>query len=304
MKILKICFISLFLFCTFANSQPDLGYLTPENLALYNEHIKGGQPDTDTLLIRNAYVLNYNTNFRIPNWVAFHIIPDYLNTPERKSRFITFRTDPDVTDAVDTDEYNGLNSSKGYDRGHLAPYKIMGGDRDSDGIYAKYGTGTDSDTDDEKTVFQGNYMSNITPQHDRAINGSGGLWYNLERWIQEDIIRSHNKELWVFAGSIIIDKRDFEGVGRNNSIIVPDMFYQILIMNNPDETVPVVLAFLFPHFKEKQDPPDNIIYNYLVPVNFIETITGLDFFNEFTLTDQEIIEGTVNIEPWKDFIGN
>ena len=113
-----------------------------------------------------------------------------------------------------------------------------------------------------------------------------------------------SKELWVYAGSIVIDTRDREGVGRNNSIVVPDMFYQILIMNNPDETLPEVLAFLFPHFKEKQDPPDNIIYNYLVPVNFIETITGLDFFNEFTLIDQEVIEGTINIEPWKDFINH
>jgi len=113
-----------------------------------------------------------------------------------------------------------------------------------------------------------------------------------------------SKELWVYAGSIVIDTRDREGVGRNNSIVVPDMFYQILIMNNPDETVPGVLAFLFPHFKEKQDPHDNIIYNYLVPVNFIETITGLDFFNEFTLIDQEVIEGTINIEPWKDFINH
>jgi endonuclease G len=301
MKTLQLVVILSFLFSSLTISQPDLGYLTTAQLELYNEHIKGGQPDNDTLFIRNAYVLNYNTNYRIPNWVAFHIIPDYLNTPERKSRFISFRTDPEVTDAVDTEEYNGLSSSKGYDRGHLAPYKIMGGDRDSDGIYAVYGS-VNSDEDEEQTIFQGNYMSNITPQHDRAINGSGGLWYNLERWIQEDIVESHNKELWVYAGSIVIDKLDFEGVGRNNSIVVPDMFYQILIMQNSGSSPPHVLAFLFPHFKNKLDRPTNDIFKYLVPVDYIEAITGLDFLNVFSETEQQGIEANINIQPWEDFI--
>ncbi len=67
-----------------------------ENQALYNEHIKYSQPDNDSLLIRIPYVLSYNTVYRIPNWVAYHIIPDYLNTPKRKGKFKSLRTKNDV----------------------------------------------------------------------------------------------------------------------------------------------------------------------------------------------------------------
>jgi endonuclease G len=301
-----ISFLILFIILndSFVLSQPDLSYLDSNKLALYKEHIKGGQPDNDTLFIRNAYVLNYNSKFRIPDWVAFHIKPEYLNTPERKGKFDTFRTDPDVTDAVEDDEYDGLYSLKGYDRGHLAPFKIMGGDRDDDGIFAVYGTGSQSDTDDEETIFEGNYLSNIAPQHAQALNRPGGLWFALERWIQDDIVESHNKELWVYAGNIIIDKREFEGVGRNNSIIVPDMFYQVLIMDVEADTIPAALAFLFPHFKDKVEISGSLIYNYIVPIDYIEALTGLNFFNEFTEDEQKKIESTLVLTPWLVFIGD
>ncbi len=65
-SILIIFFLSISIF-----AQPS-NYGT-ENQTLYDEHIKYGQPDNDSLLIRNAYVLNYSTEYRIPNWVAYHI---------------------------------------------------------------------------------------------------------------------------------------------------------------------------------------------------------------------------------------
>jgi len=91
-------------------------------------------------------------------------------------------------DPVEDEEYNGLFSSKGYARGHIAPFKILGGDRDDDGDYAVYGKGVMSDENDELTIFQGYYMTNIAPQHHKAINGPGGLWYKLERWVQDEHI--------------------------------------------------------------------------------------------------------------------
>ena len=64
-----------------------------------------------------------------------------------------------------TPDYKGLFTSRGYARGHLAPYGVMGGDRDGDGQLAKEG-----DPDDEVTIFQGNLMSNIPPQHHYGFN--------------------------------------------------------------------------------------------------------------------------------------
>lgn len=263
------------------------------------EHIKGGQPDSDSLLVRNAYVLSYNEQYRIPNWVAYHVVPDYLNTPERKGKFKRFRTDTEVEDAVETTEYNGLFSTKGYARGHFAPYKILGGDRDGDGKYAVYNDNVNSDPDDEKTVFQGNFMTNIAPQHHSAINGPGGLWYKLERWIQDDLVKQNQKELWVFAGAVIFDAENVEGVGKNDSIAVPNLFYKIVIMDSGQNQPPHVLAFLFPHFKNKEDVKEKSIFKYLIAVDYLEAITGLDFFNKYSNQDQVKIESNIDTDAWK-----
>ena len=149
--VLRHLFCSMVVFFLIPNAFPQDWYndLSDRDKELYNEHLKFGQPNDEELLIRNAYVLHYNAQYRIPNWVAYHIDPDYLNTPERKGRFASFRKDDDVEDPVEDDEYNGLFSSKGYARGHFAPFKILGGDRDDDGDYAAYGTGVTTDKDDE-----------------------------------------------------------------------------------------------------------------------------------------------------------
>jgi len=305
-KIFKIQLISLIiiLFVQFAFSLDWYSELSDRDKELYNEHLKFGQPNTEDLLIRNAYVLHYNTQYRIPNWVAYHIKPDYLNTPDRKGKFDDFKADQDVEDPVKDEEYDGLFSSKGYDRGHLAPYAVMGGDRDGDGIYAVHGIGVSSDPDDEETVFQGNYMSNIAPQHSWAINRSGGLWYKLERWIQDNIVEENGKEVWIYAGSVIFDTENMEKVGTNDSIVVPGLFYKIVIMQSGNSNKPHILAFFFPHFKNKEDVKEKSIFKYLVTIDYLEAITGLDFFSKISEANQKEFEGKVDKEPWEQYINN
>jgi len=92
--------------------------------------------------------------------VAYHIKPESRDTPKRQGKFASFRNDPDIDGEAKDADYDGLFTSRGYARGHLAPYAVMGGDRDGDGILAK-----DGDPDDELTLFQSNYMSNIARKH-------------------------------------------------------------------------------------------------------------------------------------------
>ncbi len=266
--------------------------------ALYSEHVFGGQPDGDTILVRNAYVVNYNTELRIPNWCAYHITSDYMNTPERESRFKRFRVDPDVQNPVSEDEYNGLFSSKGYARGHYAPYKILGGDRDNDGIYTSLNG--ESDEDDEKTIFEGNYMSNIVPQLHSGFNGIGGLWFKTERWVQDDVV-SDTLEAWEFSGGLIHDDRNIEMVGENNDIAVPDMFYKVVIKEGGND-YPDVLVFLFPHYDTKEDIEEKNIFQYLVSVDYLEAISGLNFFTDYSKAVQMTFESSVDITPWTIFM--
>ncbi|NOU58894.1 DNA/RNA non-specific endonuclease [Marinifilum caeruleilacunae] len=283
MKTFKKQFYILIVFFTSfysstAIAQKYFDELTIREKSLYDEHMKWGQPDNNKILVRTAYVNSFNAECRIPNYTVYHIIPDYLKTPERKSRFKKFREDPDINDAVKDNEYDGLFRAFNYARGHYCPYKVLGGDRDKDGKYANFDKKM-SDIDDELTIFEGNYMSNIVPQLHYGLNGSGGVWFKAERWIQDDIVAKGN-EVWVYSGGILIDDREAEKVGDNNSIFVPDYFYKVVVMENGAD-FPHVIVFYFPHHDSKNDYIEKDIFKYTVTIDYLEAITGYDFFDTY-----------------------
>jgi endonuclease G, mitochondrial len=266
----------------------NLDELTPGQQALINEHVYGGLPSSANIYVRNGYILSYNPMAKTPDWVAYHIKPDYRNTPKRKGRYKTFRKDPDIDGEPSNSDYIGLYDSRGYARGHLAPYGIMGGDRDGDGSYAG------SDPDDDLTVFQGNYMTNIAPQHHKGFNGSPGLWWTLERWIQDELVQKQGREVWIFAGCIF-GPGEHEKV-TDKDVWVPPMFYKIVIIGKPDSAVPYVLAFLFPHQRKAHGQ----IANFLVTVDVIEALTGEDFFSELEDASERQLEDRDTWETWLD----
>ena len=205
------------------------------------DHFFAGQPACDDLHARIGYTLCYDAVRRVPDWVAYKVEPEFRDTPPRKGKYKSYRTDPDVSNPVVDDDYDGLFSSRGYARGHLAPYAVMGGDRDDDGLTAE-----DDDPEDNNTIFQANFMSNIAPQHHHQFNGSGGLWFSLERFIQDDLVDDQELTVWVYAGTVF-GAGTPETVGPDDDIQVPPMFYKIVNWIDPDVDEPVFLAFLFPH---------------------------------------------------------
>lgn len=283
-----------------AVAQRTVSSLDARQRVLYDEHVFGGQPDTTRILVRKAYVSSYNPKWRIPNWCAYHIVHDYLNTPKREGRFSTFRRDPEVAGPVKDEDYKGMMDALGYVRGHYAPYKIMGGDRDRDGRYANIST-SETDRDEDTTVFQGNFMTNIAPQLQNGFNGGGGLWFNAERWVQDRVVTKGGMEVWEYSGGLVIDDRSMEKVGPNKDIAVPDLFYKVVIKKGAAE-FPDVLVFLFPHYDHKDDVKEKDIFRYLVSVDYLEAISGLDFFNTYPKAVQQQFERTVNLSAWESLI--
>ncbi|HIF26264.1 MAG TPA: DNA/RNA non-specific endonuclease [Micavibrio sp.] len=265
-------FLSSMIVCTQANAQE----------TLIEVHAPFGVPecDQDSFHIRKAYLLCFDAEHRIPAWTMYYVKADYRNTPKREGKFSRFRPDPDISNEAQDEEYMGLYNTLGYVRGHFTPYGVLGGDRDGDGIYANLGSA--SDEDDEITVFEGNYMSNIAPQHHRGFNGSPGLWWHLERWIQDDMVLDEGEEAYVIAGSII-GPGEFEVVGPDYDISVPSMFYKIVSFKPKGNKPQRVLAFLFPHQQAKHGR----IQDFLTSVNTIENLTGLDFFKEAEIDEYE-----------------
>lgn len=272
----------------------DLDSLSDEQQVLLNEHVYGGMPGTDNIYIRKGYILSYNPTTKTPDWVAYHLKPDYRKTPDRKGKFATFRKDPDIDGEPSTSDYVGLNDARGYARGHLAPYGAMGGDRDGDGQYAVYNS-DDSDPDDELTAFETNYMSNIAPQHQNGFNGSPGLWWKLERWVQDELVNDQQKEVWIFSGCIFGSGHHEKVTSKN--VWVPPMFYSIVIMKKADSDIPDVLAFLFPH----QRVVHGNIQDFLVSVNVIEALSGEDFFRALGPEKETHLEDIDTWEVWQRF---
>jgi endonuclease G, mitochondrial len=263
--------------------------------ALMKEHVIGGVPSRGNVYTRRGYVIGFDPKTKTPAWVAYHVVPDCRKTPRRRGRFSRFRDDPDISGEARDDDYTGLFGSRGYARGHLAPYGVMGGDRDGDGLYA--GLEGESDADDEETVFQGNYLSNIAPQHHKGFNGSPGIWYRLERWIQDDLVRDGGKEVWVFAGCVF-GRGTPEKVGPNGDIHVPPAFFKIVVSRRSNlEDELVVLAFLLPHHRKAHGD----VQDFLVSVDVIEALTGLDFFHELDDKREHALEDVDTWENWEAF---
>ncbi len=259
---------------------------------LINEHVLGGVPSKNNLLVRRGYVTDYDDDHRIPIWTAWRVEPDFLETPERKGKWKAFRTDPDIKNPVVDDDYLGLEKALGYARGHMAPYFVSGGDRNKNKKYAT------TDNYDACTIFEINYMSNIAPQLHNEFNGSGGLWYRLETHIRQDIA-GNDKSIHVIAGTIL-GKDDAYVVGPSKDIFVPNMFYQILIAK--EGAVP----FLFVQHTRvgtKGCDLDAKLESCIVRISDVEKVAGLKLFPDLTAADKAWLENSNGLEVWKNLIG-
>jgi endonuclease G len=260
-----------------------IAFAQDETADLIKEHVYGGLPSSDDLMVRTAYVLDYDAERKSPRWVAYHLTEDYRRTPKRTGKWSSYRNDPDRDGEPKESDYRGVfaDDIRNYARGHLAPFMISGGDRDGDGMVldadkdGKVEAGDDPDEGD--TVKEINYHSNLTPQHHNAFNGSGGVWFEIEARVRE--LQEEHEEVWVFAGPIFGDGI-YDTVG--DGVQVAPMFFQIIIWEtNTDE--PEWEAYMMPHHQANHGS----IMEQRVSVRHIEAMTGLDFFSELDLGDSE-----------------
>jgi endonuclease G len=267
-----------------------------EKAALLQEHLFGGAPSSGTILIRRGYAMEYDAARRVPRWIAWHAVPEYLDTPEREDHWRDFHTDPDIANPVVHGDYTGLQAEFDLVRGHMVPYFIAGGDRDGDGMDAEIELVDDQpieDIDDACTVFEINYMSNVTPQFHADFNGAGGLWFALETKVRNDIL-GDGRSLHIIAGTVFGDVA-VQMVGPDSDIHVPHMFYKILIADEG------IAAFLFVHqarIGSKGCALTDPLESCIVSVGDIEAVTELDFLAGLDDESEALLEGTDGHAVW------
>lgn len=231
-----------------------------------------GTPQSQSLLnsktwhktLKNkAFWVGYSDQRGNPLWVVYSLKPVSANTPLLK-RPSHFSVDKRAGNQVKHEEYN----KSGYDRGHLAPNYA---------ISALYG---------KQAQLETFLMTNISPQ---KPNLNRKLWQRLEE-VEVKYFTQLAPTIWVTTGSIFDEQIETLKTARN--VEIPDAFYKIYAMQTGGKTY--LLAFLMPQTVKGNEPLDR----YLVTVDKIEELSGLDFFHELPDDEENALESTLNTAPW------
>jgi endonuclease G, mitochondrial len=208
------------------------------------------------------YTIGYNEDREQPNWVSYKLTKNMiLNTSAKRKD--NFRPDRAVkTGSATLSDYRG----SGYDRGHLCPTATM--------------------RFDKVAMSETFYMSNMSPQVP-AFNR--GAWKKLEAKVRSWAVK--NKEISVVTGPIFYSTRSHKEIGKNG-VDVPDAYFKVILdYRNPDVKT---IGFIMPNKRL-----DKNLYNYAIPVNNVERVTGLDFFAYLPDSVEEKLENKYDYGRWK-----
>ena len=196
----------------------------------------------DMLLVRDAYYASYNKEWRIPNWVAWHLTKAHTYGDNDRSD-MQFHEDTEVPAprATDDDYYDSR-----YDRGHLCP----SGDN-------KW---------DRRAQIQSFLFTNVCPQNHGMNKGE---WNDLEMQCR-DWARQYG-DLYIVAGPIFYDGVT-KTIGKHK-VAVPDAFFKVVLCT---KNYAKAIAFIVPN-KGNKGGRDNL-RQYVVSVDSVERLTGIDFF--------------------------
>ena len=211
------------------------------------------------------YTLSYNEKHEQANWVAYQLTYEQINGTIDRRYNEKWKQDPNIT--TGTSKVSDYKKS-GYDRGHLVPAADMKLNKTS-----------------MRETF---YMSNITPQHKYCNRYS---WKHLEQNLR-DLIIEHNDILYIATGPVLNDRLD-NYIGY--FVTVPNYFYKVILDYSKNK--PKAIGFIIPNIDTKDNNYKNL-NRFACSIDYIESITGIDFF--FNLPDdvELIIEEKYNIKDW------
>lgn len=152
----------------------------------------------EQILYRKSYIVSYNKETKIPNWVAWRLTADH--TSGNCGRLgNAFHEDFDVpAPRANNDDYK----DSGWSRGHLCP----AGDNkwDSEAMYESF------------------LLSNVCPQNK---NLNSGVWNQIEiscrKWAEI------YGDIYIVSGPILFNQ-EHETIGKTQ-IVVPEAFFKVVL---------------------------------------------------------------------------
>ncbi|NJX14820.1 DNA/RNA non-specific endonuclease [Tamlana crocina] len=213
---------------------------------------------TGQVVHHDGYSLSYSETHEQAEWVAYELKKSHLSSTNHKRPYF------EIDEAVKTGAAHWRNyKNSGYDRGHLCP----AGDR----RYTKQ-------AHDETFL-----TSNISPQEHQF---NSGIWNTLEQKVR--YWASKYDGVFVITGGVL--KEGLETIGEEQ-VSVPKQFYKVLIDANNGN--PKMIAFLMPHQDSKKP-----LYEFVVSVDSIEKLTGIDFFPQLDDTIENKLEASSSYKGW------
>ncbi len=150
----------------------------------------------------------------------------------------------------------------GYDRGHLCPAASM--------------------SINSTAMSESFYLSNMSPQHPSFNRGA---WKDLEELVRQ--WASKYEEVHVVTGPIFKD--NIGKIGKNQ-VTVPGYYYKIVYSPAKEK----MIGFVMPNKKI-----DNSLAAYVVDVNEIEMLTGIDFFPQLDDPLEDALEANSDVTKWE-----
>tara|TARA_R110002096_G_scaffold119510_1_gene259072 strand:+ start:10643 stop:11452 length:810 start_codon:yes stop_codon:yes gene_type:complete len=213
---------------------------------------------TGEIIHHESYSLSYSETHEQAEWVAYELKKSHLSNSNYKRPYF------EIDKAVKTGAAHWRNyKNSGYDRGHLCP----AGDRN----YSK-------SAHDETFL-----TSNISPQNHEF---NAGIWNSLEQ--KTRYWASKYDGVFVVTGGVL--KGEMQTIG-DEEVSIPNQFYKVLIDNNSGKTK--MIGFLMPH--QNSNKP---LYEFVVSVDSIEKLTGIDFFPELDDAIENKLEASSNYKNW------
>jgi endonuclease G len=204
------------------------------------------------------YTLSYNEKYEQAEWVAYELKESYVKNNNFKRPF--FIADPTVkTGSADWRNYR----NSGYDKGHLCPAGDM-----------EFAFNAYNDT------F---FTSNISPQiHDF----NDGIWNRLEQKVRYWAVKYNG--IYVVTGGVLA--ASLKTIGKEK-VCVPDYFYKVLL--DESEGKLKMIAFLVPNAASNKP-----LYDFVVSVDRVEKLTGIDFFPKLEDPIEEQLEKSSDYKNW------
>ena len=210
----------------------------------------------EQIIRKSSYIVSYNKDTKIPNWVAWHLTAEHTDGPFR--RMSNFYEEETVARPRATlEDYRG----SGWSRGHMCP----AGDN-------KW---------NETAMYESFSLVNVCPQN---ANLNSGLWNSIEidcrRWARQ------YGDVYIVCGPVFLNS-EHETIGAND-VFVPEAFFKVVLCLNG---IPKALGVICRNTdgNKKRD----LYYN---SIDQVERITGYDFFPALPDDIEDKVESYSNVE--------